>query len=123
VTDPTTNGTVAAEERRPLKRAVYYDRVTELLEAGVDRVAAMAQVAEEFGTTASNISGGYYSERRVRTLELTEGVDPAAAIAQALQDVEEAVARAKLVIASATMQLDRFREDAERYAELRRLIK
>ena len=123
MTDPTANGSVAEEERRPLKRAVYYDRVTELLQAGLDRPAAFAKVAEEVGTTASNISGGYYSERRARTAELTEGVDPAAAIAQALQVVEEAVARAKLVIASATMQLERFRDDAARYAEVRRLIK
>jgi len=117
---PESNGTVEAADAQPLKRVIYFDRVTELLATGMDKPAAFEQVAGEMGTTASNISGGYYVERRHRTLSVTEGVDPQAAIMEALSAIEEAVATAKVVIASATMQYERLREDAGKYAELRK---
>lgn len=116
-----TNGHADEAEAVPrLKRAVYFDRVTELLDAGMSKPDAFEQVAQELGTTASNISGGYYSERKHRLTALTEGVDPASVIMEALASVEEALADAKLRIASATMQFETLREQAAKYAELRK---
>lgn len=120
-----TNGAVDTAEAAPrLKRELVFDRVNELVADGADRRAALLQVVEEGLTvTFASASSAYYAERKRRVREVTEGEDPQAAIVAALAELEEAVAHAKLVIASAVMQFERLREDAAKYAELRKLIK
>lgn len=111
------------EVQTRLKREVIYEAVAALESSGMRRADAFVQVAKDRGTTPSNVSGAYYAERRVRRLALTEDLDPAEAIIAALSEIEEAVAKAKVVIASATMQYEQLREDAARYAELRKAFR
>ncbi len=117
-----TNGAVETDPPK-LKRVVVFDRVTELVADGMKRPAAFAQTADELGMTAQGASQAFYAERKHRIAAVTEGEDPQLAIMAALDEVDDAIAHARLVVASAVMQYERLREDAAKYAELRKLIK
>ena len=118
------NGAVDDADAAPrLVRDIVYEAVSELEADGMPRADAIKRVAADRGMTVSNVSGGYYTARKRRLAQVTEGDDPHDAIMVALASVEEALAEAKVVIASATMQYERLRADAAKYAEVRKLIK